>query len=158
MRILAPSASQWMKGLLYKAHNAKVSLYSVPALALNCWRYVSGRFRVISLSITGSPEISRRWTQIAEIQPKSQTERHPCSAVKNVTGERVGEADGWMCSSLSSEVNECLLFGSCSQYCTNTKGSYKCTCDRNFKEIDGECITKGKRIYKYKINYTNKQF
>uniref|UniRef100_A0A8C1SIU4 Low density lipoprotein receptor-related protein 1Ba n=1 Tax=Cyprinus carpio TaxID=7962 RepID=A0A8C1SIU4_CYPCA len=43
------------------------------------------------------------------------------------------------------EVNECLRFGSCSQYCTNTKGSYKCTCDRNFKEIDGECITKGKR-------------
>uniref|UniRef100_A0A671SCE3 Low density lipoprotein receptor-related protein 1Ba n=1 Tax=Sinocyclocheilus anshuiensis TaxID=1608454 RepID=A0A671SCE3_9TELE len=41
------------------------------------------------------------------------------------------------------EVNECLRFGSCSQYCTNTKGSYKCTCDRNFKEIHGECITKG---------------
>ncbi|XP_026091548.1 low-density lipoprotein receptor-related protein 1B [Carassius auratus] len=41
------------------------------------------------------------------------------------------------------EVNECLRFGSCSQYCTNTKGSYKCTCDRNFKEINGECITKG---------------
>uniref|UniRef100_A0A8C1SK69 Low density lipoprotein receptor-related protein 1Ba n=1 Tax=Cyprinus carpio TaxID=7962 RepID=A0A8C1SK69_CYPCA len=40
-------------------------------------------------------------------------------------------------------LNECLRFGSCSQYCTNTKGSYKCTCDRNFKEIDGECITKG---------------
>ncbi|KAI2650475.1 Low-density lipoprotein receptor-related protein 1B [Labeo rohita] len=44
---------------------------------------------------------------------------------------------------LNAEVNECLRFGSCSQYCTNTKGSYKCTCDRNFKEIDGECITKG---------------
>nr|XP_055074200.1 low-density lipoprotein receptor-related protein 1B-like isoform X3 [Misgurnus anguillicaudatus] len=41
------------------------------------------------------------------------------------------------------EVNECLRFGMCSQYCTNTKGSYKCTCDRNFKEINGECITKG---------------
>lgn len=58
----------------------------------------------------------------------------------------MGEADGWMRSSLflSSEVNECLQFGTCSQYCTNTKGAYKCTCDRNFKEIDGECITKGK--------------
>ncbi|XP_021325253.1 low-density lipoprotein receptor-related protein 1B isoform X1 [Danio rerio] len=41
------------------------------------------------------------------------------------------------------EVNECLLFGICSQYCTNSKGSYRCTCDRNFKEIHGECITKG---------------
>ncbi|TRY82421.1 hypothetical protein DNTS_016378 [Danionella cerebrum] len=41
------------------------------------------------------------------------------------------------------EVNECLRFGSCSQYCSNTKGSYRCSCDPNFKEIDGECITKG---------------
>eukprot|EP00063_Salmo_salar_P032241 XP_014007076.1 PREDICTED: low-density lipoprotein receptor-related protein 1B-like [Salmo salar] len=41
------------------------------------------------------------------------------------------------------EINECLQFGMCSHYCTNTKGSFKCTCDRNFKEIDGECITKG---------------
>lgn len=49
--------------------------------------------------------------------------------------------------SLSPEVNECLQFGACSQYCTNTKGSYKCTCDRNFKEIDGECITKGINYY-----------
>ncbi|XP_028847177.1 LOW QUALITY PROTEIN: low-density lipoprotein receptor-related protein 1B-like [Denticeps clupeoides] len=41
------------------------------------------------------------------------------------------------------EIDECLQFGSCSHYCTNTKGSYKCTCDRNFKEIDGSCIVKG---------------
>uniref|UniRef100_A0AAY4C4T1 EGF-like domain-containing protein n=1 Tax=Denticeps clupeoides TaxID=299321 RepID=A0AAY4C4T1_9TELE len=41
------------------------------------------------------------------------------------------------------EVNECLVFGTCSHYCSNTKGSYKCTCDRNFKEMDGECVTKG---------------
>ncbi|XP_035376859.1 low-density lipoprotein receptor-related protein 1B [Electrophorus electricus] len=41
------------------------------------------------------------------------------------------------------EVDECSLFGTCSQHCINTKGSYKCACDGNFKEIDGECITKG---------------
>lgn len=149
VHIVAPSSSPVVTRLLYKPHNAKVSLYSVPALELNCWRYVSGRFRVNSLRITRTPEISRRWMQIAKLQLKSQTEWHPCSIVKNVTGECVGEADGWMRSSffLSSEVNECLQFGTCSQYCTNTKGTYKCTCDRNFKEIDGECITKGKNDY-----------
>ncbi|KAL2081001.1 hypothetical protein ACEWY4_022854 [Coilia grayii] len=41
------------------------------------------------------------------------------------------------------EIDECLQFGTCSHYCTNTKGSYKCTCDRNFKEINGICVAKG---------------
>uniref|UniRef100_A0A8D2ZZH8 EGF-like domain-containing protein n=1 Tax=Scophthalmus maximus TaxID=52904 RepID=A0A8D2ZZH8_SCOMX len=33
------------------------------------------------------------------------------------------------------EINECLQFDTCPHYCTNTKGSFKCTCDRNYKEI-----------------------
>ncbi|KAJ8282634.1 hypothetical protein COCON_G00051530 [Conger conger] len=41
------------------------------------------------------------------------------------------------------EVNECLHFGTCSHYCTNIKGSYKCTCDGNYKEINGTCHAKG---------------
>ncbi|XP_031438138.1 low-density lipoprotein receptor-related protein 1B isoform X1 [Clupea harengus] len=41
------------------------------------------------------------------------------------------------------EIDECLQFGTCSHYCTNTKGSYKCTCDRNFKDINGNCEAKG---------------
>ncbi|CAB1328682.1 unnamed protein product [Coregonus sp. 'balchen'] len=41
------------------------------------------------------------------------------------------------------EINECLGFDMCAHYCTNTKGSFKCTCDRNFKEINGNCIVKG---------------
>ncbi|XP_064182725.1 low-density lipoprotein receptor-related protein 1B-like isoform X2 [Anguilla rostrata] len=41
------------------------------------------------------------------------------------------------------EVNECLHFGTCSHYCTNIKGSYKCTCDGNYKEINGTCQAKG---------------
>uniref|UniRef100_A0A8B9RNB7 Low density lipoprotein receptor-related protein 1Bb n=1 Tax=Astyanax mexicanus TaxID=7994 RepID=A0A8B9RNB7_ASTMX len=41
------------------------------------------------------------------------------------------------------EMNECLYFGTCSHYCTNTKGSYKCTCDKNYKDISGNCIAKG---------------
>ncbi|KAI2660780.1 Low-density lipoprotein receptor-related protein 1B [Labeo rohita] len=40
------------------------------------------------------------------------------------------------------EINECLNFGTCSHYCTNTKGSYKCTCDKNYKDMNGSCIAK----------------
>uniref|UniRef100_A0A8C5A5R6 EGF-like domain-containing protein n=1 Tax=Gadus morhua TaxID=8049 RepID=A0A8C5A5R6_GADMO len=41
------------------------------------------------------------------------------------------------------EINECLKFDACAHYCTNTKGSFKCTCDRNYKEVNGNCIAKG---------------
>ncbi|KAK7940015.1 hypothetical protein WMY93_003341 [Mugilogobius chulae] len=41
------------------------------------------------------------------------------------------------------ETNECLQFDACPHYCTNTKGAYKCTCDRNYKDINGNCIAKG---------------
>ncbi|XP_051787046.1 low-density lipoprotein receptor-related protein 1B [Erpetoichthys calabaricus] len=41
------------------------------------------------------------------------------------------------------EINECFQFGSCSHYCINTKGSYKCTCDINYREINGSCTAKG---------------
>uniref|UniRef100_A0A669BG50 LDL receptor related protein 1B n=1 Tax=Oreochromis niloticus TaxID=8128 RepID=A0A669BG50_ORENI len=41
------------------------------------------------------------------------------------------------------EMNECLQFDACPHYCVNTKGSYKCSCDRNFKEINGNCVARG---------------
>uniref|UniRef100_A0A096LXY3 EGF-like domain-containing protein n=1 Tax=Poecilia formosa TaxID=48698 RepID=A0A096LXY3_POEFO len=41
------------------------------------------------------------------------------------------------------EMNECLQFDTCPHYCTNTKGSFKCTCDRNYKEMNGNCVVKG---------------
>uniref|UniRef100_A0AAR2L6Z9 EGF-like domain-containing protein n=1 Tax=Pygocentrus nattereri TaxID=42514 RepID=A0AAR2L6Z9_PYGNA len=41
------------------------------------------------------------------------------------------------------EINECLYFGTCSHYCTNVKGSYKCTCDKNYKDVNGNCVAKG---------------
>lgn len=42
-----------------------------------------------------------------------------------------------------SEVNECLQLDTCPHYCTNTKGSFKCTCDRNYKDVNGNCVAKG---------------
>uniref|UniRef100_A0A3P9M179 Low density lipoprotein receptor-related protein 1Bb n=1 Tax=Oryzias latipes TaxID=8090 RepID=A0A3P9M179_ORYLA len=44
---------------------------------------------------------------------------------------------------LCEEINECVQFDTCPHYCTNTKGSFKCTCDRNYKEINGNCVAKG---------------
>ncbi|XP_033870304.3 low-density lipoprotein receptor-related protein 1B-like isoform X1 [Acipenser ruthenus] len=41
------------------------------------------------------------------------------------------------------EIDECLQFDSCSHYCTNTKGSFKCACHRNYREINGTCKAKG---------------
>uniref|UniRef100_A0AAX7U7X7 EGF-like domain-containing protein n=1 Tax=Astatotilapia calliptera TaxID=8154 RepID=A0AAX7U7X7_ASTCA len=45
--------------------------------------------------------------------------------------------------STNNEINECLQFDACPHYCANTKGSYKCSCDRNFKEINGNCVARG---------------
>nr|XP_033800021.1 low-density lipoprotein receptor-related protein 1B [Geotrypetes seraphini] len=41
------------------------------------------------------------------------------------------------------DINECLVQGICSHQCTNLKGSYKCTCDRNYIQINNRCIAKG---------------
>ncbi|GFO03207.1 very low-density lipoprotein receptor [Plakobranchus ocellatus] len=34
------------------------------------------------------------------------------------------------------DINECLIPGTCSQLCTNTKGSYKCECIEGFNLVD----------------------
>uniref|UniRef100_A0A7M4EIV0 Low-density lipoprotein receptor-related protein 1B n=1 Tax=Crocodylus porosus TaxID=8502 RepID=A0A7M4EIV0_CROPO len=41
------------------------------------------------------------------------------------------------------DINECMIFGTCSQRCTNVKGSFKCICERNYKEKNNSCIAKG---------------
>uniref|UniRef100_A0A8C7IEQ3 EGF-like domain-containing protein n=1 Tax=Oncorhynchus kisutch TaxID=8019 RepID=A0A8C7IEQ3_ONCKI len=48
-----------------------------------------------------------------------------------------------MCVCHTDQYPSCLEFDTCAHYCTNTKGSYKCTCDKNFKEINRNCIVKG---------------
>uniref|UniRef100_A0A3Q2Y480 Low density lipoprotein receptor-related protein 1Ba n=1 Tax=Hippocampus comes TaxID=109280 RepID=A0A3Q2Y480_HIPCM len=52
------------------------------------------------------------------------------------------------------DTNECLRFDACPHYCTNTKGSFKCTCDRNYKEIDGNCVAKAEDGVLYIANDT----
>ncbi|KAK2516153.1 hypothetical protein Q9233_013853 [Columba guinea] len=41
------------------------------------------------------------------------------------------------------DINECMVFGACSQHCNNIKGSYKCACEKNYKERNNSCIAKG---------------
>jgi hypothetical protein len=49
-------------------------------------------------------------------------------------------------SSFFLDLNECLVFGTCSHQCINMEGSYKCVCDQNFQERNNTCIAKGKVI------------
>uniref|UniRef100_A0A8C4MYX3 LDL receptor related protein 1B n=1 Tax=Equus asinus asinus TaxID=83772 RepID=A0A8C4MYX3_EQUAS len=46
-------------------------------------------------------------------------------------------------SSSFLDLNECLVFGTCSHQCINMEGSYKCVCDQNFQERNNTCIAKG---------------
>lgn len=43
------------------------------------------------------------------------------------------------------DINECMVFGTCSQHCHNLKGSYRCECEKNYKERNNSCIAKGKK-------------
>uniref|UniRef100_A0A7M4EJS2 Low-density lipoprotein receptor-related protein 1B n=1 Tax=Crocodylus porosus TaxID=8502 RepID=A0A7M4EJS2_CROPO len=47
------------------------------------------------------------------------------------------------CKISEFHINECMIFGTCSQRCTNVKGSFKCICERNYKEKNNSCIAKG---------------
>lgn len=52
--------------------------------------------------------------------------------------------DDAILSSSFLDLNECLVFGTCSQQCINIEGSYKCVCHQNFQERNNTCIAKGK--------------
>lgn len=41
------------------------------------------------------------------------------------------------------DMNECLAFGTCTQICNNTKGSYMCTCAKNFFKHNYTCKADG---------------
>ena len=38
------------------------------------------------------------------------------------------------------DINECSEFGICSQRCTNTQGSYQCSCFPGYTNINGSCL------------------
>ncbi|XP_066526626.1 low-density lipoprotein receptor-related protein 1-like isoform X2 [Hoplias malabaricus] len=44
---------------------------------------------------------------------------------------------------ICNDVNECAQFGVCSHICNNTKGSYKCSCHRNFNRLHNSCKAGG---------------
>uniref|UniRef100_A0AAR2JKN9 EGF-like domain-containing protein n=1 Tax=Pygocentrus nattereri TaxID=42514 RepID=A0AAR2JKN9_PYGNA len=44
---------------------------------------------------------------------------------------------------ICTDVNECKQFGVCSHICNNTKGSYKCSCHRNFNRVNNGCKAGG---------------
>lgn len=74
-------------------------------------------------------------------------EKKPHSEHHTVSRKRYSSKSDFCSSLFFVEINECLNFGTCSHYCTNTKGSYKCTCDKNYKDMNGSCIAKGKDLY-----------
>ena len=53
--------------------------------------------------------------------------------------EEVREGELSMCQ----DVDECLLVSSCAQLCTNTKGSYKCSCHEGFTQELHHCRAQG---------------
>ncbi|KAM4794631.1 prolow-density lipoprotein receptor-related protein 1 [Rhinophrynus dorsalis] len=46
-------------------------------------------------------------------------------------------------SNACGDINECLTFGTCSQICNNTKGSYMCSCSKNFIKSHHSCKAEG---------------
>ncbi|XP_063064253.1 low-density lipoprotein receptor-related protein 1 isoform X3 [Engraulis encrasicolus] len=44
---------------------------------------------------------------------------------------------------ICNDFDECSVFGTCSQICNNTKGSYKCSCHKHFTKINDTCKVNG---------------
>ena len=44
---------------------------------------------------------------------------------------------------LTVDIDECLLPSSCAQLCTNTKGSFKCSCHEGFTQEGHQCRAQG---------------
>lgn len=94
---------------------------------------------------TNVPGVCRCKAGFQRSQESGQCEGHPSirHAFPILDTRTVSDRSnvGWIVS--VSEVNECLQMDTCPHYCTNTKGSFKCTCDRNYKDVNGNCVAKG---------------
>lgn len=52
------------------------------------------------------------------------------------------------------DIDECQIFGACSQQCMNTRGSYKCQCNQGYvsDSVDGkECKATGELVHSFNI-------
>ena len=75
-----------------------------------------------------------------------------CEHICSVVGEAVlctcrPGYERFPSSRTCQDVDECAEFGTCSQRCVNTKGSYKCLCSEGFvadSGLNGTCRARGK--------------
>ena len=73
------------------------------------------------------------------------TSTHSCGPDQTCLPTPEGPAclckQGWSLatSGLCEDVDECATFSSCAQLCTNTKGSFKCSCEEGYEVEDRNC-------------------
>lgn len=52
------------------------------------------------------------------------------------------------------DKDECGLYGYCSQFCENSRGSYKCDCASGYKLIEGKKCIADEKAFIYFVHHT----